>query len=681
MKRVITFIIFIFAAMLTLASTHASPKTATPTQEPVWVVNPTQPGPDLPPAGRSLFDELYSRDGKYQIPFPFSRVVAELRSRLTPENTDSVRQVLIPLGRSLQRNAGAPDFFKYPRLVVAVEGETRPGEPLLRDRIYLGYHEKAAVIEAISYNEDTGRFEYQVVHNYRQDAAPQVIYARRNLCLACHQNASPLFARPLWSETNANDAIQQRLRAEHKDFYGAPLNIGVDIPNAIDDATDRANLLSAYQLLWREGCGGSKPTAMQCRAAAIKLAIQYRLSGNIGFDQNNTAWRDTLLPAIRSSFQARWRGGLAIPDSDIPNRNPLTTGITPENDPLRHRDPIAVWDSDIAAKNLVYGIADMFTAHEITAIDHALANRKSSTHDISSMCTVEQGAARNTEIRLSINCQPDNATGFGLRGRVFMRNGRLTSGTLDALELPGQPAMASIQITSGVITAKILRFVPIRDARNTRDTSGQRVVTITIPVSQTPSSASLQLRDEFNGFNTVMDELADKQSEALNDAPIRRSAMIPAIFSGLGIPTLIASPKKFPTPQIDLAQELPKTSSIVTAFRTQCGQCHNTREAFPPNFLNGNEAQVQAQISQCAERIYYRLSMWNVDEAARGRTPMPPTSALQSRGIAIDEWINGNALTTLRQHASTILGSRTSGLLSRPFDSLAPCPPASGNRP
>ncbi len=681
MKHVISFIIFISVAMLTIAITNASPKTENTSQEVIWAVNPTQPGPDLPPAGHSLFDELYSRDGKYQIPFPFSRVVTELRSRLTLENSDSVRQVLIPLGRSLQRNAGAPDFFKYPRLVVAVDGETKPGEPLLRDRIYLGYHEKAAVIEAISYNESAGRFEYQIVHNYRQDAVPQVVYARRNLCLACHQNASPLFARPLWSETNANDAIQQRLRAEHKDFYGAPLNIGVDIPNAIDDATDRANLLSAYQLLWRDGCGSNKATAMRCRAAAIKLAIQYRLSGRIGFDQNTAAWRETVLPAMHSSFQARWRGGLAIPDSDIPNRDPLSTGITPENDPLRHREPIAVWDSDSAAKNLVYGIADMFAAHEISAIDRALARRQSNTHDISSMCTVEQGTARNAEIRLSINCQPDNATGFGLRGRIFIRDGRLTSGTLDALELPGQPAMASIQTTSGLITAKTLRFELIRNARNTRDTSGQRVVAITIPVSPIPSPASLQLRDEFNGINTVLDNLADKQSEALNDAPIRRSALIPALFSGLGIPTPIAPPKKFPTPQTDLAQEPPKSASIVTAFRTQCGQCHDTREAFPPNFLSGNDNQVQAQISLCAERIYYRLSMWNVDEASRGRTPMPPPSALQSQGIAMSEWVNSNALIKLRQHASSLLGSRTTGLLNRPFDSLAPCPPASGNRP
>ncbi len=30
---------------------------------------------------------------------------------------------LIPLGRSLQRDAGAPDFFRFPRVVAAADGD------------------------------------------------------------------------------------------------------------------------------------------------------------------------------------------------------------------------------------------------------------------------------------------------------------------------------------------------------------------------------------------------------------------------------------------------------------------------------------------------------------------------------------------------------------------------------
>jgi hypothetical protein len=34
-----------------------------------------------------------------------------------------LEQVLIPIGRSLQRNAANPHFFNYPRVVLAVVGE------------------------------------------------------------------------------------------------------------------------------------------------------------------------------------------------------------------------------------------------------------------------------------------------------------------------------------------------------------------------------------------------------------------------------------------------------------------------------------------------------------------------------------------------------------------------------
>ena len=56
---------------------------------------------------------------------------------------------------------------------------------LLADRLYLGYQEKAATIEVISYNETAARFEYQVVRDYREGGAAEVYYADRATCIAC----------------------------------------------------------------------------------------------------------------------------------------------------------------------------------------------------------------------------------------------------------------------------------------------------------------------------------------------------------------------------------------------------------------------------------------------------------------------------------------------------------------
>ena len=110
-----------------LAATAAGPGAPAP-----WAVDPEDPGEDLPPAGRSLFDSLVTvqRGGErvYDVPFPFANLVRAVAD-LAPSE-----RVLIPLGRSLQRNAAAPRFFHAPRAILAVTGDSsrqsRPGSPL-----------------------------------------------------------------------------------------------------------------------------------------------------------------------------------------------------------------------------------------------------------------------------------------------------------------------------------------------------------------------------------------------------------------------------------------------------------------------------------------------------------------------------------------------------------------------
>jgi hypothetical protein len=226
-----------------------------------WAVDPTHPGPDAPPVGRSLFDFVATVEagGKriYDVPFPFERLVQRLEQRAgCAPRERCAKQVLIPLGRSLQRLAAAPEFFKYPRVVAAIDAEPARGDgPFLKDRIYLGYQEHAGLIEVISYNEAAGRFEFQIVRDYRPGGSPRVIYARRAVCAACHQNLAPVFSLPLWEETNANERVAARLERERPVFYGVPVRRGIDIPDAIDAATGRANRLGVWQRLWSEGCG------------------------------------------------------------------------------------------------------------------------------------------------------------------------------------------------------------------------------------------------------------------------------------------------------------------------------------------------------------------------------------------------------------------------------------------
>ncbi|HET6521431.1 MAG TPA: hypothetical protein VFG47_16665, partial [Geminicoccaceae bacterium] len=259
---------------------------------PILVADPDEPGPNLPPVGRSLFDEVYgvgppaaspADEARHAIPFPFERLLADLNARIAPAEA---KTVLVPLGRSLQRHAADPDYFASPRIVVAVDDDgAGAGGPLLRDRLYLGYHERAGVIEVISYNEDAGRFEFQVVEGYGPGRLPRVEYAERSICVTCHQGHAPIFATALWSETNADPRVAARLAAElGAAFHGAPVRRGIDVADALDRSTDRANRLAFANFAWTHGCGGPEgpEAAARCRGDLLLAVLRYRLGGARG---------------------------------------------------------------------------------------------------------------------------------------------------------------------------------------------------------------------------------------------------------------------------------------------------------------------------------------------------------------------------------------------------------------
>src|SRR3546814_9629102 len=132
------------------------------TPRPKWAVRASKPGSDKPPAGRSLFDFVATRehDGErvYDIPFPFEALLQRINARAgCGSGNDCLRVVLIPLGRSLQRLAAAPDFFAPPRIVAAVTGESGDAPALLQDRPYIGYQEQFALLDMIRFNRQEKR--------------------------------------------------------------------------------------------------------------------------------------------------------------------------------------------------------------------------------------------------------------------------------------------------------------------------------------------------------------------------------------------------------------------------------------------------------------------------------------------------------------------------------------------
>ena len=93
----------------------------------------------------------------------------------------------MPVGRCINRYAAGPEYFRYPRVVVAVDSEHHGSgnldHPFMKDRIFIGYQEKAKAMEVISYNDSAGRFEFQTVSEYAENHIPRVKYAKRSQCM------------------------------------------------------------------------------------------------------------------------------------------------------------------------------------------------------------------------------------------------------------------------------------------------------------------------------------------------------------------------------------------------------------------------------------------------------------------------------------------------------------------
>ncbi|HEX3204177.1 MAG TPA: hypothetical protein VHQ67_05445, partial [Nitrospiraceae bacterium] len=77
----VRFVMFVLACSLLSCGRDATDHTATssadtPSRTPVWVVDQRDPGRNVPPVGRSLFDYLFTRElnGRklYDVPFPFT---------------------------------------------------------------------------------------------------------------------------------------------------------------------------------------------------------------------------------------------------------------------------------------------------------------------------------------------------------------------------------------------------------------------------------------------------------------------------------------------------------------------------------------------------------------------------------------------------------------------------------
>ncbi|HSD52822.1 MAG TPA: hypothetical protein VLC47_01585 [Burkholderiales bacterium] len=677
-----------------------------------WAVDPAAPGPDLPPAGRSLFDFVATveRDGGrvYDLPFPFEALAKRIEARAgcTPREP-CARAVLIPLGRSLQRTAAAPDFFESPRIVIAFDGEPAHGaHPLLKDRLYLGYQERSNAIEVISWNEPAGRFEFQVVRDYRPGGKPEVLYARRAVCAACHQNLAPIFSRQTWEETNANPRVVALLKRDR--IHGVVVRRGVDVPDAIDAATDRANLYTVSQRLWQEACPDAR-----CRAALLAAALQFRLTGERAFDERASGWREAFVPAFAAAWRLRWPGGLAIPNPDIPNRDPFgaigprpvegvaATHVAARFEPLAPRLPLAVWSIERpeTGRQLVAGIAAHLADADVRALDGHFAARATRERTASRRYESSCEMAR-TDRALRFKCvprDPEAPNAIRFAGRVELRGTGVSGGEVGSLVVAGAAPLEHFGVVVGAIDAASgrLGLELGADGMRARLADGAAIARVELRwksgeiAHSGAAEATVIVVDDFAPVRDALAVLAAADDSALAAKPFGRARVLAPLFARLGIaprewccedagrmPPAVAESAEPPVPVAGPAKAF-------APFYPLCAGCHATGDRFPPNFLAGSGERVAAAVRHCAPRIYARLAMSRVAPAAREKTPMPPEHPLPqarddapSAASAAAGGLESIAAALLRAESGA--EPRLARLLEGGYEGLRPCLPEEG---
>jgi len=586
-----------------------------------------------PQPAPSLFRSLLGPS--QQVPFPLPSLLSLIGSRLAADSArfGGLPVVLIPLGRSLQRHAaGDEGYFRYPRVVVAVTGEPRDtAAPLLRDRLYVGYHEKAGVLEVISYNPGLGRFEFELVDDYRPGGSPRLRAGNRTLCLACHQNVAPLFARQSWDETSANRGIAGLLARTGRDYYGLAWRHGVDVADAIDDATDRANLLSVAQRVWQQGCGAGA-AGKACRARLWWLALQSRLSGWTPADDE---FDHPALSPLRDAWRQHWPEGIEVPNPDIPNRLPFAAlppealadldtralrraaDVTEAFDPLALREPQARWrlDESGALARVVDAVASFVSPVDLNAL--AAASRRA-------------GAGRQSDTLLDCRWR-ERAQSSELRcagkggGQAF---GRLSGRRLRIDRL----VMAGGQVRYGLEFEGRGRHF---DGRGTlaRAADGSALV----GVERAGEQLRLLWLDDLASLREAVDEAArsDGADGGFGDGPLERRRLLAPLLARFGLP---APPEPVALPALagsdsGAAPGAPAEEGLLPFYR-HCAACHETGDAFPPDFLGGSRERVSQRVETCAPRMLQRLAMWQVPAGRRSKTPMPPPASVQATGFA-----------------------------------------------
>jgi hypothetical protein len=446
---------------------------------------------------------------------------------------------------------------------------------MMKDRLYLGYQPRTNSVETISYNEAAGRFEYQIISDYREGGSPRVEYIDRGLCLACHHNHALIYAERPWAESNTNIKVAALLRSKAERFHGIDATVPFDIPESFDEATDRANWFGAYQAVWQQACeaGGDGAAAIACRRDGLVAALRYRLTGGYQLGETGDGARDRFAAAVMAGWQARYPNGLAISDANLADYDPfpeagygsgrmtgeeglaeLASLVTPAllqfddiYEPLYERPPAAVWSvakpfagmppvEPYWLSKTIAGLGDFLALADIQRLDARLRETARPARQASTACAV-----RADGDEFGFTCEPFADGGLVLRGRLRADG----SGSVARLR-SDSAAPGGLAVEAGTLARDGEGWQARFGLRDTVTGLGARAATgdAWLSVGLTwdaggKGRAEVTLADDFATLTAAIDRLAARtqagELDALGNAPFRRVAALRPLFADLGI--------------------------------------------------------------------------------------------------------------------------------------------------
>ena len=617
---------------------------ATPVQAMDWVVHASRPGPDSAAVGQSRFDQLYLQtDGSYRIPYPFDYLIEDLEARLDNDGEPGVRQTFVPRGRSLQRDTPAPEYFRYPRRVIAVEGEAVVNELeaglVMEYRLFIAHQPKTQTLEVISYNDDAGRFEFQLVENYNGGDTTRVTAANRLMCMSCHHNAAPIFPRIPWRETSANVEIATRLAGALPERFDSMIEVLSLDAGVIDVLSERANYLSAAQTVWQQGCSSTA-----CRAQMLLAALQFRLSDEASFDWNSARFRQVYFDELSRNWASRWPAGLALPASRLSDRDPFGANAAAiEHDPLRARPPQAVWHGVDAtlARGIVYRLAGFFTRADIERLDRRLRElgrlSPANGYRYTAACRTSGHEVGLRQLKCGEQSARDS---LQAEIEIELVAGKPVSLRFLTLRIPGDSNLLQPWVRAiSVFPDRLEIDAAHRSGLSQRLANGDRLATAVLRWMDGTADGASVLEIDFSAESRILVDALEKLSASASDSlaagVFRRRAVLQDVMPLLGMRDLewpAAPGRRLAQP---VNQENSAPGGALALLQPYCAPCHADNRRQPPGFLAGKD--ILAKLSHCAPRMLQRLRAWQPGSGYT-HSPMPPPVSIAVSGVDAATW-------------------------------------------